>query len=130
MTNKEKYSKEITEIAIDGRVIVLVNGVPMACADARCINCDLYEIGKCNYDSVSTWANSEYIEAHPCQSCKVDDKVLVRDREDEPWKRRYFEKISFGYVYCYADGCTSWSSTDEPVPWKHGKPYTGEEDLE
>ena len=40
---------------------------------------------------------------------EVDTKVLVRDRSDVEWLKRYFAKYENGKVYVFNDGRTSWS---------------------
>lgn len=123
MTNREKYAKEIMDIAIAGHSLALVNGVPMACGYVCCTACDL------NTDDtacapIEPWANSEYKEVHPCANCKVDDKVWVRNIEEEPWRKRHFAKIEDGIVYCYLGGLTSWSSERKNISgFKYAKPY-------
>lgn len=41
---------------------------------------------------------------------KVDTKILVRDREIDDWRRRYFAYYKNGEVYVYCNGKTSWSA--------------------
>lgn len=41
---------------------------------------------------------------------KEDTKILVRDRENDDWKRRYFAYYKNGEVYVYCNGKTSWSA--------------------
>lgn len=41
---------------------------------------------------------------------KVDTKILVRDRENDNWRRRYFAYYKNGEVYVYCNGKTSWSA--------------------
>ena len=41
MKNKEKYAKEIAEIACNGKHIAIVAGKPMLCCEASCDTCDI-----------------------------------------------------------------------------------------
>ena len=40
---------------------------------------------------------------------EVDTKVLVRDKPDGEWVKRYFAKYENGKVYVFDDGRTSWN---------------------
>lgn len=66
MKNKDKYAKEILEIACDGGSIAVdkksENLSP--CFSISCINCLFYipNEGICNYKKKRKWAESEYIE--------------------------------------------------------------------
>lgn len=44
---------------------------------------------------------------------KVDTKILVKNNEDEIWKRRYFAFYENGKVYSYCSGKTSWSAWND-----------------
>lgn len=41
---------------------------------------------------------------------KVDTKILVKDRKNAAWVRRYFAYYKNGEVYVYCNGKTSWSA--------------------
>ena len=41
---------------------------------------------------------------------KVDTPVLVKDKENEEWKKRHFAKYEFGRVHVWNNGSTSWSA--------------------
>lgn len=90
MLNREKYAKEIAEIACNGKHIAIVAGKPMLCCEASCDTCDI------EYDctrGLKEWANSEYVEPQVDWSrVPVDTPILVRDSESSEWKRRYFAK--------------------------------------
>lgn len=40
----------------------------------------------------------------------VDTPILVRDKKNSVWHRRYFAKYKNGAVYAWIDGKTSWSA--------------------
>lgn len=63
MKNKEKYAKEIVEIACDGGEIAISKETrkPVSCDGCRCIDCALCEEYGCS-NAVREWAESEYIE--------------------------------------------------------------------
>ncbi len=80
MLNKEKYAKEIVEIAINSGELGVVNNKPVNCDEIECSECD-FACKKCN-ENVLKWANSEYIE---------QPKLT-------PEERRFCEYIKNGYV--------------------------------
>ena len=62
MKNKEKYAKEIVEIACNGRNVAVCKstGKPIDCVDIVCSKCS-FAVGSCT-ESRKEWAESEYIE--------------------------------------------------------------------
>lgn len=125
MTNKEKYGKEIIELAVNTGMFALKNGEPAICAEIRCKECDYGKSDSCKYGSYRfrEWLNSEYVEP-PVDWSKVavDTPILVRDHENREWTRRHFAKIKNGTVFAWRGGATSWSEDDEEaVPWKYAK---------
>ena len=132
MTNKEKYGNKIIELAIDEVVLALKNGEPTLCAKIKCEDCDFcepYSCGRSTYN-FREWLNSEYVEP-PVDWSKVavDTQILVRDREKEAWRRRYFAKYENGKVYTWLGGATSWSASASSniVGWKMAKLAESEE---
>lgn len=57
----------------------------------------------------------------------VDTPILVRDSEDEEWRRRYFAKYENGTVYAWGSGRTSWSGSSMTV-WNCVKLAESEEE--
>ena len=121
MLNREKYAKEIAEIACNGKHIAIVAGKPMLCCEASCDTCDI------EYDctrGLKEWANSEYVEPQVDWSrVPVDTPILVRDSESSEGKRRYFAKYKNNMVYAWEAGATSWSagSPAHMTDWKYAK---------
>lgn len=62
MKNKEKYAKEIVELACNGRNVAVCKstGKPIDCIDIVCSKCS-FAVGSCT-ESRKEWAESEYIE--------------------------------------------------------------------
>ena len=119
MTNKEKYGKEILDIACKGDKIAVRNGKVTSCDNLFCKDCD-FGYSNCN-EKILKWANSEYVEP-PVDWSKVavDTPILVRDREKEAWRRRYFAKYDNGIVCAWGGGTTSWSA-ERSTYWKYAK---------
>ena len=52
---------------------------------------------------------------------EVDTPILVRNTEDEEWRKRYFAKYDkYGFVYTWKSGRTSWTEEDLCV-WNYAK---------
>lgn len=83
MKNKEKYAKEIVELACNGRNVAVCKstGKPIDCVDIVCSKCSL-AVGSC-MKSRKEWAESEYIEPV---------KISKRDRE-------FLDYIKNNFVY-------------------------------
>lgn len=126
MTNKEKYAKEIMELAINAGGFCITNGEPALCKDNKCKNCDFHESDGCKGGThiFREWLNSEYVEP-PVDWSKVavDTPILVRDSEEEAWEKRYFAKYEDNTVCTWSGGATSWSAIDKQdiVGWKMAK---------
>ena len=62
MKNKEKFAKEIIEVACSGGVIAMGSGIIRKCAGLPCQKCS-FNIDGIECDEMrKTWAESEYIE--------------------------------------------------------------------
>lgn len=134
MLNREKYAKEIIEIACNGGNIAVVNGKLENCRKTQCNECN-FNGGTIRDCEIKTrkWANSEYVEPiePPVDWSKVpvDTPVLVTDRKDaaeSEWKKRYFAKYENGMVYTWANGATSWSG-EIVSSWMYAKLAESEE---
>lgn len=82
MKNKEKYAKEIAELACDGMDIAVdeATGTPVNCDNIRCPDCMFN--GKICSTALKEWAESEYIEK-PVISKK--DRIFLDFLKDR-WK--------------------------------------------
>lgn len=87
MLNREKYAKEIIDIAIKGKSFAVVNGKPTVENTTSCRQCDFKHIYGCT-EARERWANSEYVEPQADWSkVPVDTPILVRDNEKVAWKK-------------------------------------------
>lgn len=59
----------------------------------------------------------------------VDTPILVRDSEEEAWRKRHFAKYENGIVYAWGYGATSWSAygSDNIIDWEMAKLAESEE---
>lgn len=108
MLNKEKYAKEIINIACSGEDIGKQNGHLRPCTDTNCYNCDFNTDLGC-VEEFQKWANSEYKEPEiDWNKVPVDTCILVTDSCGNTIKR-HFAKYNNKIIYVYPYGTTSWS---------------------
>lgn len=130
MLNKEKFAKEIVEIACRGESLSVINGKPAACALATCDECDFCTIDNC-YKRTQEWANSEYVEPSVDWSkIEVDTPILVKNNDSNTWVCRYFAEYKDGTIYTWADGRTSWTFDGRKSSWKYAKLATRDKNIE
>ena len=110
MLNKEKYAKEILDIACNGDSIGMRNGILCSCDTINnCKHCDFYNEEILCEQIIKEWANSEYKEPEiDWNKVPVDTCILVTDSCDNTIKR-HFAKYDNKIIYAYPDGTTSWS---------------------
>lgn len=60
MLNKEKYAKEIAEIAVNSESIALKDNKPIICRKIKCTDCGRNSKSGCSRHILKEWANSEY----------------------------------------------------------------------
>lgn len=132
MTNKEKYYDELMDYALAGLDIAVDKNTNkiVPCKVSKCPECKFgqyRDITCC--DCKLKWLNEEYIEPKTDWSkVEVDTPILVKNKEDEPWKVRYFAKYKKGKVWCWDYGKTSYSVHDLQsnllTYWKYAKLLT------
>ena len=111
MKNYEKYETKIneyngSEFCVDF-VIPYILGSDN-CAGMDCVKCRTIQ---------TIWLLKEYEESKEPEEpeidwskIEVDTPVLVKDRENEEWKKRHLAKYEHGRVYVWNNGSTSWSA--------------------
>ena len=107
MKNKEKFAKEIIEIAITGTSVAMCNGVLRECRGLYCSQCDFYSDRECD-EKIKEWAESEYIEYETDWSKVPVDTPVINSNGDRYYFSKYNNIMDVIYVFMY--GCTSWSS--------------------
>lgn len=110
MKNKEKYSKEIVDIACNGNSIAVVRstGELGPCCETSCREC-LFNTGTSSCkDETRKWANSEYIE-RPVIS-KRDKAFLEYLREEYGFVARDENGALYVYETQPRKVCTCWIS--------------------
>ena len=124
MKNYEKYGRELKKYR---------GG--MFCDDY--VKPDVLKLKKddeCDHDCIRClvlqmlWLMEEYEEPEVDWSkVEVDTPILVKNSEDEEWRKRHFAKYKNGNVYAWSDGLTSWTAYDKMV-WNYAKLSEDEEE--
>ena len=134
MKNREKYSKEIMDIACAGSNIAFdkeTNKLTM-CDGMSCSECAFYSGDIACSNKVKEWCESEYVEPEVDWSkVPVDAPVLVRNDESDRWCNRHFAYFEVGKVFTYDCGATSWSADKSRIctsTWRYAK-LANEEDI-
>ena len=113
MKNREKFEKEIMDIACSGHSIAFDKKANKLtdCDHILCGNCAFHSsISSCR-DKCKKWSESEYKEPEVDWSkVPVDTPVLVRNNESDIWYNRHFAYFEDGKVFAYDFGATSWSA--------------------
>ena len=122
--NKEKYAKEIVELATNGiGSIAIVNDKPCCCGEGTsCCRCDLM-YGDCD-ELLKQWANSEYKEREiDWSKVPVDTPIYVWDNNDNRTYKRHFAGYNQvnNMIFAFDNGGTSWSSGATTTRWIHAK---------
>ena len=127
MLNKEKYAKEILDIACSGSSIGMRNGILCACNSiGDCIYCDFYGNKTICGIAIKDWANSEYKEPEiDWSKVPVDTPIYVWDNyEDKIYKRkRYFAEYDTNNdkIIAFTEGQTSWTSDQNIMVWDNAE---------
>ena len=125
MLNKEKYAKEILDIACDGYGVAKQNGHLQPCRHTACSKCD-FNTDDFNTDlgcskEMQKWANSEYKEPEiDWNKVPVDTPIYVWD-DGRTYKRHFagYDKIN-NMIIAFDNGGTSWSSVTT-TKWDNAK---------
>ena len=134
MKNREKFAKEIMDIACAGERLAFderANEVS-SCSMTHCNECAFNLCGISCSDKIKEWCESEYEEPEVDWSkVPVDTPILVKDDKYDKWINRYFAYYRDGKVFAYDCGATSWSvdnSFTNTNRWEYAK-LANEEDI-
>ncbi len=113
MKNKEKFAKEIIEVACSGGVLAMSSGIIRKCTELPCRKCS-FNIDGIECDEMrKAWAESEYVEPKyeiDWASVPVDTPVIIKGFKSN---RRYFSRIlPDGRISIFSHGRTSWSAQE------------------
>ena len=135
MKNREKFEKEIMDIACSGHSIAFDKEVNKltACNKINCSECAFCSSSTTNcLDKIKEWCESEYVEPEVDWSkVPVDTPVLVRNDESNRWYNRHFAYFEVGKVSTYDCGTTSWTADKSHIctsTWRYAK-LANEEDI-
>ena len=122
MKNYEKYAEEIREYK---GINICSEFIKPHILEAD--NCNGIDCQRCAMLQM-LWLLKDYEEPEvDWNKVEVDTPILVRNREDEDWYRRYFAEYRDGVVYTWVNGATSWNATCM-TEWKQAKLAESEEE--
>lgn len=113
MKNKEKYAKEIVEIACSGDALAVskVTGKPISCRKISCEHCNCYNDFLCEEKRLREWAESECIKK-PVIS-KRDRAFLEYLNVNIGYITRDMDCSLFAYISKPRKNTNSWISNGE-----------------
>lgn len=122
MLNKEKYAKEIIDIAITGDDIALKYNKPIKCSKTLCNGCERNSsIDCCSEKKLFEWANSEYKEPVLTEEEREYLSAVVK-----PFRKyvMYIAKTDFkaGWekILVYSQNFQSWGCITSLPPFQSG----------
>ena len=130
MKNYEKYAEKIREyngdsICTDFIEPYILKSINAKCTNTSCVKCHLYR---------TIWLMEDYEELEEPEvdwsKVEVDTPVLVRDNENNEWRRFYFAKYENGLVYTWVAGATSWTAKGNMYKWRFAKLAESEDKCE
>lgn len=135
MLNREKFAKEIMDIALEHTTLAITaDGKICGCRDISCFDCKFYKTVNCR-TAFKDWLDSEYKEPGiDWENVPVDTPVLVRNNTADLFHRRYFCGYFKGkdpYV-TFEAGMTSWTAYgngQSTSRWKYCKLVREEDKL-
>ena len=121
MKNYEKYEKKIREY--EGETFCSDFIQPYILKQDDCSGMDC---GQCSMLQLM-WLMKEYEEPEVDWSqVEVDTPILVKNSEDEMWRKRHFAKYKNGNIYAWSNGFTSWTE-NYMASWNYAKLAENEE---
>ena len=123
MLNREKFAKEIMDIALEHATVAVTKDGSSIC---RCDEIMCHQCMFCRSDfryggAFRKWLDSEHVELEiDWSKVPVDTPVLVRNDENGPFEKRYLNraKLYSNLFVTYPNGTTSWSNEWRLEKWK------------
>lgn len=125
MLNKEKYAKEIAEIAVNCEGIALKDNKPISCRKIKCSDCGKHvpDYG-CSMKKLTEWANSEYEKSILDEAEKEYLKAVIKPFRD---KVDVIQKISQSKknesIWIFRNDDDSWQSVACLPLFEKGKKF-------
>lgn len=129
MKNYEKYVNKIKEYGGNNFCSMFVEphilkSIGLSCGDLTCGACRVLQL---------VWLTEGGDPKEPeidWSKVEVDTPVLVRDNENNEWRRFYFAKYENGLVYTWVAGATSWTAKGNMYKWRFAKLAESEDKCE
>lgn len=129
MKNKEKFSKQLVDVALAGCDIAVNKNtmIPVKCDLLKCEYCIRHCGGICDIGKLKIWAESEYEEQKidpRLYDAPVDTKILVSN-DGIKWTRRHFLKVENNRAYAFNGGMTLFTAEESvyATGWIYAKLY-------
>lgn len=121
MKNYEKYADEISKYEVEELCNKFIKPNILKKDNCSGINCTACSM------RMMLWLLEDCEESEvDWNKIKVDTPILVKNSEDEMWRKRHFAKYKNGNVYAWSNGLTSWTAYDRMV-WRYAKLLEDEE---
>lgn len=126
MTNYEHYKERIEKLTRVGLRIAIDKNTNEICTcnGFVCHRCKFGPNSVCGEKTLK-WADAEYIESEEqvdWSKVPVDTPIWVKDEGSLFWYKRHFAEYKDGNVCVFADGQTSWTTSDDGIyAWKYAK---------
>ena len=118
MKNREKFKDELIEACENETLACFVQN---HVAPEYGFNIDSLSWSK-RLVLLMLWLDEGYQEPEVDWSeISIDTPVLVKNREDDDWNRRYFAKAIGKKVVTFVDGQTSWTTNGGLIDWMYAK---------
>lgn len=129
MLNKEKFAKEIVDIAVMGLSVAIKDNRPIMCGVTACSECGRFTSDrKCSKEKLLEWANSEYKEPILTEEERKYLSAVI-----EPFKKyvMYIAKLDFkvGWekIVFYSHSFKTWECMTDLPPFQSGTRFKGME---
>lgn len=146
MKNREKFAKEILDIACNGGVIAVTkDNKVVCCRDINCEQClfhktNYYE-SYCDYEATMRWAESEYVEKKPTITSReknfldalllLSNYYIARDKDNSLYvyydKPIRGEKLWISDYSCHNPPKDMYGSMFDFIKWEDEEPWSVED---
>lgn len=146
MKNREKFAKEILDIACNGGVIAVTkDNKVVCCRDINCEQClfhktNYYE-SYCDYEATMRWAESEYVEKKPTITSReknfldalllLSNYYIARDKDNSLYvyydKPIRGEKLWISDYPCHNPPKDMYGSMFDFIKWEDEEPWSVED---
>lgn len=120
MLNKEKYAKEIAELAVNNEIIALKDNKPISCPEIKCDDCGRNSKSGCSRRILTEWANLECKEDILTEKEKAYLSAVIKPFRKFVRGIKKLEAAANGMekISLYSQDFQSWGCTTILPPFK------------